>query len=122
MWVLVAQDLGGRKAPPGAPVAVPPSDDSSLAPFVPWALGLLALTTVAAWGGIVINEFSTAPCALQPEGCTEIPIWMKGAAREMLCCMDTLAAWTPSLKGSYIRSCSSLSATHDIDYLCMQQA
>ena len=50
---------------------------------MPWAVGLLALTTVAAWGGIAINQFSTAPCALQPEGCTDIPIWMKGAAEEL---------------------------------------
>ncbi|KAK9840925.1 hypothetical protein WJX81_000836 [Elliptochloris bilobata] len=71
-------DLGsGKQAAAKPPVPAVSDNDSSLAPFVPWAIGLLVLTTIAAWGGIVINQFSTAPCALSPQGCTEIPIWMK---------------------------------------------
>ena len=114
MWVHIVQDLGGRKAPPGAPAVAPPSDDSSLAPFVPWALGLLALTTVAAWGGIAINQFSTAPCALQPAGCTEIPIWMKGAAAAaLLCCMGVL------LSGASSSQLVRTNDTYDRGNLCM---
>lgn len=72
-----------QEATPGAPAQpVPPQPPAQADSRLRGVLQLGVVGTVAsllaAGGGILIDQFSTVPCALSPGGCEAIPLYMKG--------------------------------------------
>ncbi|KAK9808670.1 hypothetical protein WJX72_001717 [[Myrmecia] bisecta] len=76
--LLRAAPVGSRAPVTRASLSTSPSDaDSQLTNFAKPLAGAVATAIVAAAVGIFINQFSDAPCALEPAGCEQIPYVMK---------------------------------------------